>query len=441
MLAAVGPSRFVLFLCGQLGLNTIVRFFYQWIVDFTERGDPTALDPANAAAFTAAAAGVVILGFRIFDAISDPIAGTVSDRWVQRGHERRSLLWFSLLVPAVGLALVFAPTPEMAVGLRWALLCAGLLLFYVGYTFYAIPYWSLVDDYSQGDEDTRRGLSNMLGVGLLLASAVISLVSPGVVESRGYLTAALIFGIPCAALMVLPYYARPPGALRAATGVSAAGDSSLFSGFADAFRHKRFIATLAVFSGAQMAFTIMTSAAPFIATDLLGGTRGDVPMLLGPFLLTSLLSMSVVPRVTKRYGIVRVISSSAIALALVYTGTATLGMSIVGSPLITAAILFALGGPMAAIFLSLEAEAVAACAAECDEQVTSVYFGVFNFVVKGFNALAMFTTSVLATLSSGELGVLAVRSMGLSAGGVLVLGTLGYYMLPPVLARLRPGMR
>ncbi len=439
MLAAVRLSRFVLFLCGQLGLNTIVRFFYQWIVDFTERGDPTAVDPASAAAFTAATAGVVILGFRIFDAISDPLAGTVSDRWVQRGRERRSLLWFSLLIPAVGLALVFAPTPQMAVGLRWALLCAGLLLFYVGYTFYAIPYWSLVDDYSQGSEDTRRWLSNMLGVGLLLATILIFVVSPGIIESYGYFESALIFGIPCTMLMALPYFARPAGALRVAMSPSAAS-TGVFASFAEAFRHRRFIATLAVFSGAQMAFTAMTSAAAFIATDLLKGTRGDIPFFLGPFLLCALVSMFAVPALTRRYGLERLVVRAAIALAVVYAGTATLGMSLIGSPLLTAAVLFALAGPMVAVFLSLEGEAVASCAAESSEEVTSVYFGVFNLVIKGLNALAMFTVSVLATLSSGELGTLAVRAMGLAAGGMLALGILGYYLLPPLLDRLRPGV-
>ncbi|MCB9750517.1 MAG: MFS transporter [Myxococcales bacterium] len=438
----MGPFRYLLFVCGQLGLNTIVRFFYQWIVRYTERGDPTALDPAHAAAFTAATAGVLILGFRIFDAVSDPVAGSLSDRWVRSGRERRTLLWFSFLIPAVGLALAFSPTPDMAVALRWGLLSAGLLLFYIGYTFYAIPYWSLVDDYSRGHEPTRRWLSTLLGVGLLLGTGVISLVSPAVIDEHGYLVAAVVFAVPAAALMTLPYFASPrrenadaerPPPPPAMTGVE------MLAGFAQAFRHKRFIATISVFAGAHMALTVVTLGAPFIVTDLLGGELEDVPMVLGPFLGTSLLAMVLIPGLTRRYGLQRVVVVAAILLAIVYAGTGTLGMSIIGSPLVTASLLFACGGPMAAVFLSLEGEAVTSCAAESGAEVTSVYFGVFNLVVKGLNALAMFISSILATLASGPLGPAAVRLMGVVAGVMLVLGILSYFLLPRALERLFPG--
>lgn len=75
----------------------------------------------------------------------------------------------------------------MAPGLRWVLLCAGMFLFFVGYTFYAIPYWSLIDDYSAGDLRTRRTLSNVLGAGLLIATALGFAVSPTLVKRLGHL--------------------------------------------------------------------------------------------------------------------------------------------------------------------------------------------------------------------------------------------------------------
>jgi GPH family glycoside/pentoside/hexuronide:cation symporter len=238
----------------------LARFFYQWILHFTEKGDPTTLGPASATMFTAAIAGVVILGFRVFDAVTDPVAGALSDAWVRRGRERRSLLWFSFLLPAIGLVFVFAPTPEMSASLRWGVLASGLFVFYLGYTLYAIPYWSLVGDYSEGDAHRRGWLSNMLGIGMLLATGVGFVVSPMLIESYGFFNAALMFSVPAAALMILPYFARPRG-LAAARPSTRAPDESLFTAFATAFRHRRFVATLLLFSGAQMSFTVMTAAA------------------------------------------------------------------------------------------------------------------------------------------------------------------------------------
>src|SRR5690606_2743017 len=145
--------------------------------------------------FAAAAVGAVFLGFRIFDSVTDPLAGMLADGWVARGRQRRSLLWLSFAIPPVGLALVFAPTTAMPPELRWILLTAGMFLFFVGYTLYAIPYWSLVEDYSQGNVETRTALSNCLGIGVLVATGVGFVLSPKLVEILGFLNGAIIFGV------------------------------------------------------------------------------------------------------------------------------------------------------------------------------------------------------------------------------------------------------
>ena len=212
MLRLVGAGRFILFMCGQLGVNLVARFFFQWLTYFADKGgrvDGDA-DVATGAVFTAAAVSAVFLGFRVFDAVTDPVAGTLSDAWVRRGRQRRSLLWLSFFMPSIGLAMIFAPTASMGPALAWTLLCVGMLVFFVGYTLYAIPYWSLVDDYSQGDADRRRWLSNLLGIGVLLATGLGFGVSPMLVESLGFYRAALAFAGPAALLMILPYFASPP---------------------------------------------------------------------------------------------------------------------------------------------------------------------------------------------------------------------------------------
>ncbi|MGI9243424.1 MAG: MFS transporter, partial [Verrucomicrobiales bacterium] len=156
--------KYLLFIAGQIGMMSLNRFLLQWIIQFADTKDAS-----GQVLFVATAVGGTVFGFRIFDGITDPIAGTVSDRWVRAGRRRQTLLLFAFAVPSVGLILTFLPNHEMAAGLRWTFLCAGLFIFFVGYTFYAIPYWSLVDDYSNGDEKRRRTLSNLLGAGIILA--------------------------------------------------------------------------------------------------------------------------------------------------------------------------------------------------------------------------------------------------------------------------------
>ncbi|MGB1013784.1 MAG: MFS transporter [Nannocystaceae bacterium] len=424
----MGLHRYFLYVCGQIGMMALTRYFFQWVIPFASEGGGTAANGTGIALFSAAGVGLLFFAFRIFDGITDPVAGILSDTWVRRGKQRRSLLWLSCLVPSIGLSLVFAPTLAMAPLLRWVLLGAGMFVFFVGYTFYAIPYWSLVDDYAGPVDERRRTLSNLLGAGVLVATAIGFIASPLLIESYGFFTGALAFAIPAAGLMMLPYFAQPPDA-KPAPEPSAEGQSSLES-LKMALRHRKFLSVMLLFSGAQMSFTVMTASAVYIATDLLSGSKGDVIMLLGPFLASTLVSFVAVPAIARRYGWERTAVISCLLLAVVYAGTSGLGMPIAGSPMTAAMILFAFGGPMAAVMLGLEAEAVTSCAREQEGDATSIYFGVFNFIVKGLNGVALFVTGVLVDLRL-EYATGAVRAMGLTAGALLVLGVAAYYVTRP----------
>jgi len=64
-----------------------------------------------------------------------------------------------------------------------------MFVFFIGYTLYAIPYWSLVDDYSRRADGTsssqRATLSNVLCAGVLVATGVGFVASPNLVVSYG----------------------------------------------------------------------------------------------------------------------------------------------------------------------------------------------------------------------------------------------------------------
>ena len=426
-------SKLLLYGCGQLGMMALARFFFFWILRFADKGGaaPGAeVDPASAVLFSASAVGVVFFAFRIFDGVTDPLAGMFSDAWVRRGRQRRNLLWFSFFLPPLGMALTFLPNASMDPSVRWAVLGAGMLVFFVGYTLYAIPYWSLIDDYAGEDEDARRGMSNMLGAGVLLATAVGFVVSPMLVDRWGFFGAAVAFAIPAALLMVVPYFASPGGGASKPPPPKS-GAASPFADFWKALQHRRFLAVLVIFSGSQMSFTVMTAAAPFIVEHLLGGSDGDVPMLLGPFLGTAIPFFVAVPWISRRLGWQKGVVVASLALGGVYAATGVLGEGLLGSPWITAGAVFALGGPTAAVLLGLEAEAITACARERGGDVVSLYFGVYNMVVKGLNGLAMVLTGALIGLSKTEMGSDAIRGMGPMAGGLLALGVVGYFALRP----------
>ncbi len=419
----------------------LIRFFATWILGF---GDTTpALAGSEAVAdsdvsmpiltlFSGAAIGATLFAFRIFDGITDPLAGIVSDTWVRRGHQRRSLLWFSILVPPMGLALCFAPTHAMDPSTRWLLLAAGMFIFFVGYTFYGIPYWSLIEDYGRENANERRILSNLLGAGLVMATAIAGLVSPLLVESYGYAKSALAFAIPAAVLMMLPYFAAPRGTTSSSAEVKKRR-ISLFATLIDAFHHRRFVSILVMFSGSQMSFTIVSVASVFIAVDLLDGTEADVARIMGPLLATAIPAFIFVPRFSRVLGWEKAMLIASLALGLTYAASAGLGEAWIGSKWMTASLVFALAGPMVAILLGLEGEAITACARERGAaDCISIYFGVFNFIVKALNGLAIWIAGWLLDLSKiPEYGTAAIRAMSLTAGGLLAVCMFIYFIIRP----------
>ncbi len=412
----MGPGAIILYGAGQLGIMLLARYFFQWVIRFADVGKETPTGPL----FAAGIVGALFFGFRIFDGITDPLAGSFGDRWVAAGKQRRSMLWIALAIPAIGLLLVFAPHGEMSAQLRWFLLFLGMFLFFVGYTLYAIPYWSLLEDYSQGQEKTRTSLSNALGLGLLLATGVGFILSPPLIDKFGFFNGALVFAAVGTVLMALPYFAAPKGLVtRKSERAPALGKSLIAS-----LSHSRFVAVVLLFAGAHMSLTVMTSAAPYIAEKLLGGTIKDVALLLGPFLVAAVPTFILVPKFSRKYGWEKSTLVGAIVLSVAYLGAGLLGRGVIGTPLQTAMIVFAIAGPGSAFVLGLEGEAVARCAQSSTYKSTGMYFGVYNLVVKALNGLALFITGLLASQGS----TLAVRAMPMMAGGLCVVGIIVYIL-------------
>ena len=480
--------RKLAFLSGQVGIMMLARYFFQWIVRFTSTpvAAPVAassegtsggsvaaaplldveqsalLDPIArlcgggtesgailTALFPIALFSTVLLLFRLFDGVTDPLAGGLSDWWVRRGRERRSLLWFSFWIAPIGLVLCFSPNGEMAPVLRWGLMGSGLVVFFVGYTLYCIPYWSLLSDYSRGDEGEQRVLSTLLGVGILLATGLGFILSPLLIEALGYQQSALAFALLALPLLALPYFAAPPSPTEGHTFEVADVDAQeppevgLRSLLAP-LKNLRFLGLIALFCGSQMSLTMMTSAAPFIAEGLLGATKGDVALLMGPFLGSALLCFPLAPWVSRRFGWERALLGAAGGLAIAYLLISGLGAALFGTPLQTAMVMFTLAGPFVAILLALEGEAISDCAAADDPSRVSTYWGVFNLLVKTMNGVALWVGGlIVARICPGlpdfwgaELigeerwtGAAAIRTMSLSAGLFLFLGALAYLLI------------
>lgn len=122
----------------------------------------------------AAAVGIVLLAARLFDVMTDPVAGWLSDRWPQARWRRRGLMLIGAPLLLVGIEQLFHPGP--GAGAAYLLLWA--VVAYLGWTLISIPYLAWGAELSDRYHERTRVAAAREGfviAGTLLALAVPAL--------------------------------------------------------------------------------------------------------------------------------------------------------------------------------------------------------------------------------------------------------------------------
>lgn len=123
-----------------------------------------------------AATGWALLLARIFDTVTDPLIGVLSDRGLLPGGRRKPWIVLGAVVAGLGLVMLLSPPATASFGY----LLAWSVVLYAGWTMVAVPYtaWGaeISPDYHQRTRITslREGLSL---VGIIVAGAVLALTA------------------------------------------------------------------------------------------------------------------------------------------------------------------------------------------------------------------------------------------------------------------------
>lgn len=152
-----------------------------------------------------AAVGGALLIARLFDVITDPLIGVLSDRLKTPWGRRRPWIVAGAAIAATGLLALFQPPPSVGIGY----LFVWSIVLYLGWTMIAVPYaaWGaeLSSEYHQRARITGAREMAMV-IGIVAAGALPALAAGvGRPESDG-LTAvawlAILCGAPAIALLV-----------------------------------------------------------------------------------------------------------------------------------------------------------------------------------------------------------------------------------------------
>lgn len=178
----------------------------------------------NVAGLSPQVFGTLLLISTLWDAITDPIVGTLSDRTRTRWGRRRPYLLFGAVPFAVSFVLLFT-VPPLEGGARIAYFLVLLLVHKLLFTVVNVPYTALTPELTN-DYDERTSLNSFRFAFSIIASLVAMVAHPFIVgaaptAAAGYTQSAVVWALA----MLLPFffcfwgtYERPRADVEAPVG-------------------------------------------------------------------------------------------------------------------------------------------------------------------------------------------------------------------------------
>ena len=147
------------------------------------------------------AVATLMLVSRIWDAVNDPIIGTLTDKTHTRWGRFRPWLLFGAPATALVLMLTFWAHPSWSQGAKIAYMSVTYCVLVLGYTCVNLPYGTLCGAMTQNIDEraklnTSRSVSAMIAIGVLnvITVPLVSFFGQGNAQ-RGYLLVAVAYGL------------------------------------------------------------------------------------------------------------------------------------------------------------------------------------------------------------------------------------------------------
>ncbi len=348
--------------------------------------------------------GVLVLGGRVVDAVTDPVVARWSDGHGGRlGRRRPFMLWSGLPFVLVGAALFFPPVSGTS-HLNAIYLGVGLAVFYVLLTFYLVPYAGLLADLSP-DVSDRVDLATSNAVYLLFGVAVAMIVPPLLMGTRGLLSMVVVLGVVALCLLYVPTviderrYSRPQPST-----------TPLLAAIRATLRNRPFLVALLATNVLWFGFNLVSLNTPLYVTVLADLDETAIALYSAVLLGVCLLVLPIVNAATKRVGLRRVMIA-----ALVVSGVVMPLVHLIPSPpfglepATFALLVFGLGGiGLAGLFIV--PSAIIAAVADYDHHTSgqrreAMHFAVYGFIVKVNIGISTVVSGLLLQTLGSPLGI------------------------------------
>lgn len=372
--------------------------------------------------------GSLLAASRLWDGVSDPMAGFLSDRTRSRYGRRRSWMFASAVPMGIGLVMIWSP--PLAMSGVWLVVWMGLalLVYETASTAFFVPHGAMGVELTPNYHERTRlfGLSHMIGViGTILG--LISLQFMNVADDKRSFAMLLSLVAGATVVLIVLWSTR---VLPERVDYQGRGGSNPYKSFADVFRNKHARLLLIVFGIETFGAASIGMLVPYVLEYVIG-----MQAMMVPILLTYTVPQFVFTPIWIR--LARVFGKKRLWLLSMWLSAFTfLGFFFITGPgpmvWICAFSLGFAGGCGAVVAPAIKADVIDYDEYLTDERKEGSYLAVWNLVRKGAGSATAIITGFVLQLSGFEPNVvqseetqMAIRSIfGLLPASCYVVGAM-----------------
>ncbi len=325
----------------------------------------------DAMGMNAALAGTIPLIGKVWDAITDPIMGNITERTKSKFGAKRFYILIGSFASAITFILIWMDINTPSMTAKYIFYLVAYCLFNTGFTVLSVPYNGLLPD-MMDDYKMRAKFSNMRMIFSTLGAMICGLV-PGMIinptnKPALYMKCGIIFGLLFFTVSIIVFFGtweKQKEPVKTTLGES-------FTQAASVFRSRSFLLFLGLYLFGQGGMDFITGMAVYYVKNTLDAYNDEVNYylpILAVLMVAQLIGMLIfgpVMRKTSKKTAIVIASPVRLAGVLGLIGFSHSGVAL--APVLALAALIGLGnaGSLTGIF------AIMADMTDVDELITSI---------------------------------------------------------------------
>ncbi len=403
-----------IFALGQLGWSILSGVINAWLVTFylptqndIASGANQYITPGLVIFGVLTILGLITFGCRIFDAVTDPIIATLSDKSKNPKGRRIPFMKFAAIPLSIITVLVFCAPVSMISGWNVAWISIFLILYYLFMTIYCTPYNALISEFGKTQDDrmyisTAISLTYFAGTMLAYMPFVFAGVLRNVVSfDWSYRICFIVLAIIACIMMLIPALKLNEKDFVDAKPSEVSTTKSLIA----TFKNKQF----RIFVWSDIAYwiglTLFQTGLPFFVKVSMQLDEFYTTVFLGAMTVLSACFYPVVSKLVVKFGKRKLVCAGFLGLALAYVVTALIG--VIPLPGIVFGILIVIIAAFPMSLLGIIPQSIVADVAEEDaiktgEKREGMFFAARTFAMKLGQSVAMLAFTSLAIIGSSQ---------------------------------------